>query len=92
MMRSVFKPTFISFLWTVMVIQLSVEKAMASRAAATRLKMVAKARVTALQKPMVLTVTIYWVTILPITALPALVCHCLATPHPGTAAPKLSAR
>ena len=55
MMRSVFKPTFISFLWTVMVIQLSVEKAMASRAAATRLKMVAKARVTALQKPMVLT-------------------------------------
>ena len=55
MMRSVFRPTFISFLWTVMVIQLSVEKAMASRAAATRLKMVAKARVTALQKPMVLT-------------------------------------
>ena len=34
------------------VIQLSVEKEMASRAAATKLKMVANASVTALQKPM----------------------------------------
>ena len=38
---------------TVMVIQLSVEKAMASRATETKLKMVAKAKVIALQKPMV---------------------------------------
>ena len=75
-----------------MVIQLSVEKAMASRAAATRLKMVAKARVTALQKPMVLTCNYLLGNYAPLTALPALVCHCLATPHPGTAAPKLSAR
>ena len=34
------------------VIQLSVENAMANRAAATKLKMVANASVTALQKPM----------------------------------------
>ena len=37
---------------TVMVSQLSVLNAMASSATAARLKMVAKARVTALQKPM----------------------------------------
>lgn len=43
--------TFSSSLSAVMVIQLSVEKAMARRAAATRLNMVAKASVTALQKP-----------------------------------------
>ena len=43
--------TFKSFLLTLMVIQLSVENAIANKAAATRLNMVAKARVTALQKP-----------------------------------------
>ena len=42
-----------SFLWTEIVIQLSVENAMANRAAATKLKIVANARVTALQKPMI---------------------------------------
>ena len=43
-----------SFLWTEIVIQLSVENAMASRAAATKLKIVAKASVTALQNPIIL--------------------------------------
>ena len=40
------------FRFTVMVIQLSVENAIANKATATKLKIVAKARVTALQKPM----------------------------------------
>ena len=43
--------TFKSFRFTVMVIQLSVENAMANKATATKLKIVAKANVTALQNP-----------------------------------------
>ena len=55
-----------SFLLTLMVIQLSVENAIANKAAATRLNMVAKARVTALQKP------ITDVVVFPSTAWPRL--------------------
>ena len=46
--------TFSSFLFTLIVIQLSVENEMANKAAATKLNIVANANVTALQKPIVL--------------------------------------
>ena len=59
--------TFSRSLSTVMVIQLSVEKAIASKAAATRLKMVAKARVTALQKPITTMITVCLLTSLPVS-------------------------
>ena len=54
---------FNSSLSTLIVTQLSVENAMANKAAATKLKMVAKARVTALQKPMLQSVLFHCVSV-----------------------------
>ena len=55
----IFFLTLILSLRTVMVCQLSVAKAMASRATDTRLKMEAKANVSALQKPILFPYAIY---------------------------------